>query len=278
MNLKDYRKRKEFLVCVDSDGCAMDTMDVKHKKCFGPCLVEEWGLNSRREEILKRWNDINLYSRTRGINRFKGLYEMLREIDEKYDKIEGLSEYGKWVNGATELSNGALERAIREGGGVCLKKALNWSVALNRAIDSLPDEDKRPFRGVGEALSAMRSRADIAVLSSANRKAVEDEWRKFGLADCTDVILTQEEGSKAHCISVMLGKGYLPQNILMVGDAEGDYAAAETNGVLYFPILVGREEESWKRLGGEGAQNFFEGRFAGDYARSLAELFFANFK
>lgn len=43
-NLTDYRKQKDFLVCVDSDGCAMDTMDVKHIRCFGPCMVAEWGL------------------------------------------------------------------------------------------------------------------------------------------------------------------------------------------------------------------------------------------
>lgn len=34
MELKDFAKRKDYLVCVDSDGCAMDTMDIKHFKCF----------------------------------------------------------------------------------------------------------------------------------------------------------------------------------------------------------------------------------------------------
>ncbi len=39
--LSDYKKQKEWLVCVDSDGCAMDTMDSKHYRCFGPCMVAE---------------------------------------------------------------------------------------------------------------------------------------------------------------------------------------------------------------------------------------------
>lgn len=43
MNLENYEKKKEFLICVDSDGCAMDTMDLKHTRCFGPCLTAEWG-------------------------------------------------------------------------------------------------------------------------------------------------------------------------------------------------------------------------------------------
>ena len=36
-----YAPRRGFLVCVDSDGCAMDAMDIKHTRCFGPCLVAE---------------------------------------------------------------------------------------------------------------------------------------------------------------------------------------------------------------------------------------------
>lgn len=34
----------------------------------------------------------------------------------------------------------------------------------------------------------------------------------------------------------------------MVGDAPGDRDAAEKNGVRFYPILVGHEGESWKRL------------------------------
>ena len=72
-DLDNFKKTKEFLVCVDSDGCAMDTMDIKHIRCFGPVMVEQWGLQKWKKQILERWNEINLYSMTRGINRFKGL-------------------------------------------------------------------------------------------------------------------------------------------------------------------------------------------------------------
>jgi hypothetical protein len=58
--LSDFIKTKDYLICVDSDGCAMDTMDVKHIVCFGPCMVTEWELEPWRDAILARWNDINL--------------------------------------------------------------------------------------------------------------------------------------------------------------------------------------------------------------------------
>ena len=69
---------------MDSDGCVMDTMRIKHVHCFGPCLVREWELWRHEEAILSRWNEINLYSPTRGINRFKGLAMALKEINDEY--------------------------------------------------------------------------------------------------------------------------------------------------------------------------------------------------
>ena len=41
-NFNDFVKRKEFLVCVDSDGCAIDSMNIKHFNCFGLCMVKQW--------------------------------------------------------------------------------------------------------------------------------------------------------------------------------------------------------------------------------------------
>ena len=55
--LSDYTKQKRYAVCVDSDGCAMDTMNIKHIRCFGPLLVEEWGLEAWREEIPELSNE-----------------------------------------------------------------------------------------------------------------------------------------------------------------------------------------------------------------------------
>ena len=65
-----FTKKKEFLVCIDSDGCAMDTMNSKHFYCFGPCMIEEWDLLPWKDEVQRRWNEVNLYTMTRGINRF----------------------------------------------------------------------------------------------------------------------------------------------------------------------------------------------------------------
>ena len=55
----------------------------------------------------------------------------------------------------------------------------------------------------------------------------------------------------------------------MIGDAPGDHKAAKANGVLFFPILPGREEDSWERLHGEALDRFFAGTYAGEYEEKL---------
>lgn len=274
-DLQHFVKKREYLVCVDSDGCAMDTMDIKHFRCFGPCMVEEWGLEEWAQPILARWNEINLYTMTRGVNRFKGLAMALDEINAQYTAIEGLDELKAWAASAPELSNGALEKALPAAQGPCLAKALSWSKKVNAAINALPESEKKPFDGAAAGLAAAHAAADVAVVSSANREAVEEEWARCGLLGSVDVLCCQDAGSKAACIAQLKAKGYAPDHILMVGDAPGDKAAAEKNGVCFYPILVRHEAESWAELVSTALARLTSGAYA-PYGEALAEKFLAN--
>ena len=258
----DFQKRHDYLVCVDSDGCAMDTMDCKHFHCFGPCMVAEWGLREWEKPILERWNVINLYSMTRGINRFKGLSMALTEIDAQYTPIDSLADLQAWVDSGAAPSNDALQKAIDETNSPILKKALAWSKAVNEGINALPEEMKKPFPGAKEGLAAAAQFADIAIVSSANRDAVLEEWTKYELLEHVDVMLAQDCGSKAHCIAEMLKFGYDLDHVLMVGDAPGDQDAAAKNGVYYYPILVRHEEASWIELRESGFSHLQNGTYA----------------
>ena len=155
---ESYKKEKNLLVCVDSDGCVMDTMNCKHFHCFGPRMVDEWNLHQWKDEILKRWNEINLYQMTRGINRFAGLAMALSEINEKYTRIDGVEALSLWVKTTRALSNGAIKEtaeSLPKGDErTCLEKALSWSNAVNKSIINLPSELKIPFSGAKEGLTA----------------------------------------------------------------------------------------------------------------------------
>ena len=244
-----FERKHDYLVCVDSDGCVMDTMNCKHFHCFGPCMVTEWGLEEWKDAILDRWNVINLFSMTRGINRFKGLAMALGEIDKQYKPITGIAALQHWADTAPALSNDAVAKAAAEAtdadAKLVFEKALSWSKAVNAAIVELDESLKVPYNGAYEGLAAAHQFADVAMVSSANRDAVEEEWGKFGLLEHTDIVLAQDVGSKAACIREMLKFGYDVNKVVMVGDAPGDCDAAEKNGVHYYPILVNHEKESW---------------------------------
>ncbi len=275
MGLFDFVKQSEYMVCIDSDGCAMDTMEVKHRECFGPQWIYTYGLEDRFEECMKLWLDINLYSITRGINRFKGLAMALVEMDKRGCHFEGLEEFVTWTNEAKELSNPAILALSQKSNSECVEKALLWSVRTNRAINGLPADDK-PFDHVKESMDEMCKRADLAAVSSANGEAVEAEWTKHELKEDCRVLLCQEAGSKAFCIGEMIKKGYDIDKILMVGDAPGDRDAAAKNGVRYYPILVGKEGFSWTRLLNEAFPKFLEGSFDEEYQAMLIREFETN--
>lgn len=273
--LKVFTPRKPYLICVDSDGCAMDTMNIKHFRCFGPCMIQEWNLQPWQEAILARWNDINLYTMTRGISRFKGLAIALSEINKQYTPIEGVDELAAWAETAPELSNRAIKLAAAAAKGPCLAKALSWSQKVNAAIAALPEDAKQPFPHVREGLQAAGQFADVVVVSSANREAVIEEWEHCRLLSCVDVLCCQDTGSKADCIAALLAKGYAPNHVLMVGDAPGDRTAAQQNGVWFYPILVKQEGKSWIELAETALPRLQRGGFAA-YAAQKAKEFTDN--
>ena len=134
--ITEFVKTQDFLVCVDSDGCAMDTMDVKHMKCFGPKVIEVWGLEHIEDRFMELWNDINLYTRSRGINRFKGLVKTIEDLAAQGVDMPDISSIKHWVETTNELSNPSLERAIAETNDEQLKMALKWSHEVTKPLQN----------------------------------------------------------------------------------------------------------------------------------------------
>lgn len=273
-----FERKHDFLICVDSDGCAMDTMDIKHFRCFGPCMIEVWGLHAHEQELLARWNEVNLYTMTRGINRFKGLAIALKEAEETYDdvQIDDLETFLCWIETTKELSNRAIEEVLAQKESKSLRMALEWSERVNVAIKNLPEEENLPFEGAKAGLAAAHAAADVAIVSSANAGAVREEWTRHNLIEHTDIMLAQDAGTKAYCIGQLLQKGYEKAHVLMIGDAPGDQKAAEDNGVLYYPILVKKEKSSWERFLSEGLEKFLSGTYSGKYQEERINEFQKN--
>lgn len=271
------KKQERLLICVDSDGCAMDTMEEKHRQCFGPELVAVYHLEPVRELVLSKWNKINLYSETRGINRFLGLILVLKELMKEghYDGTTKQLEY--WAEHTSSLSEDSLRKFWQRSEDKYLRLALEWSESVNRSIRQL-GTGKGPFCGVKEALEMVAQEADIVVVSSANAEALNAEWQHFGLSCLTNRIMSQNDGSKAECIRQLILAGYRPEHLLMVGDAPGDIKAAVENQVCFYPILCGREAESWAGFWQQAVIPLKQGGFTTEYQQILIDRFYDNLK
>lgn len=233
----------KYLFCVDSDGCVMDTMTYKHQQFFGPLAAKIFEIPKQEtQRFLKSWNQINLYSKTRGVNRFVGLLMTL-----KAHKIKGIQRLDTWVQTTPEFSERALAHEIDKYQTDDLKKALQWSKEVNAGIHQTKGLD-RPFENALAGLKALKKYGKVAVVSSANRDAIEAEWERHGLLVAVDELWCQDRGKKAEIIRQLKLEGYPEQNTLMIGDAAGDLTAAEQNNVHFYPILVGHEARSWQEL------------------------------
>lgn len=276
-SLENYERKHNKVICIDSDGTMIDAMNVKHDKCHGDSLIYVWNLEDHSKEIHEMWDSINLYEKSRGINRFLALREMLKRIDGKYLDVDkdDFKKYSDWVDKGT-LSNAALEEELETNSTPLLEKIHEWSLDLNKRIASLTPEDKPPFENGKEALEYALGKVDIAIISSSNMSAIVEEWKAHDLLQYVDVITSQEIGTKGECLAEMLTKGYDKTDILMIGDAYPDVDAASENGVYYYPILTKHEKESWQDFIDVYFDKFLNGEYD-ECQKELLEKFENNF-
>ncbi|MCD6346439.1 MAG: HAD family hydrolase [Bacteroidales bacterium] len=269
---------KEFFIGIDSDGCAFDTMEIKHKECFCPNVILHWELQTISKYVREAWEFVNLYSKSRGANRFHTLIESFRLLAERHEVITrgftlpDITPVIEWTEKETQLGNPVLEAYAKEVNNPTIDRALNWSVAVNSDIKDMV-YGIAPFPFVKECLQVLYEKADALVVSQTPVEALEREWKENGIAKFVRAIAGQEYGTKTEHLALAAKGKYPDDKILMIGDAPGDMKAAKNNGLLFYPINPGNEDASWKRLYNEGLSMFFEGRFKGKYEESLIEEF-----
>ena len=106
-------------------------------------------------------------------------------------------------------------------------------------------------------------KADVIVVSATPGEALVREWQEHDIAKYVAVIAGQEMGTKAQHLEYATKGRYDKDHVLMVGDAPGDLKAARANEALFYPIVPGKETESWKRFHDEAFDRFLKGQIRG---------------
>lgn len=282
--LKEFKVTKKFFIGIDSDGCVFDTMGIKQRECFCPWTVACFGLQPVAEAARECRVFADLFSKGRGENRHKTLKRLLSDLLPKHPmvrqrgfKVPQLPHYFAWVDDPQSiLSNDGLQKEIAQTSDPLAKKeleqALAWSEKVNQAITDIV-KGIPPFPFVRESLLKIGQLADVIVVSATPAEALIREWQEHDIAQYAAVIAGQEMGTKAQQLEYATKDRYEKDRVLMVGDAPGDLKAARANNALFFPIMPGKETESWKRFHNEGFDRFIKGKFAGSYEQKLITEF-----
>jgi phosphoglycolate phosphatase-like HAD superfamily hydrolase len=268
--LREFVRTRDYFVGIDSDGCAFDTMEVKHKECFIPNIIRCYGLAAISKYAREAAEFVNLYSKWRGINRFPALTRTLDlladrpEIARRDFQLPAVTGLRRWIERETKLANNTLRAEVEVTGDTDLALAYQWSEAVNRSIGETV-KAVPPFPFVRESLEFLQGKADVMVVSATPSEALTREWEEHSLTDYVSLIAGQEQGSKKEHLALATSGRYAKDHVLMVGDAPGDRQAAEANGVLFYPIDPGSEDASWQRFFEEALPRFLAGAYTGAY-------------
>ena len=269
--LQDFRVKHSYFVGLDSDGCVFDSMEIKHKECFAPMFIKHWRLQAASKYARRAWEFANLYSKTRGMNRFPVCVRTLKlvaawpEAAARGIELPDLTPLEAFIESEYPPSNAGLEAYRERFPDPLLDLTMDWSLAVNAAVKDIVF-GVPPFPRVRETLDRVVAEADLAVVSGTPGEALRREWEENSLTHYPQLIAGQELGKKTEHLAAMAGQDrYPPDRRLMIGDAPGDRKAAEATGCLFYPVCPGHEEESWDRLCNEALEKFFTGSYAGAY-------------
>jgi len=277
--LQEMKPTCDFFVGIDSDGCAFDTMEIKHKECFTPNIIKHWSLQAVSKYAREAAEFVNLYSKWRGINRWPALvmvFDLLRERQEVQSRgvvppeAPRIREFIE--NDHYAKSNDGLRAYMAKHPDAELDRGLAWSLAVNATVADMV-HGVPPFPYVRQSLGFLADKADMIVVSATPLGALSREWKEHDIAKYVHVIAGQEMGKKTLHLELAAKGKYTPDRILMIGDAPGDMKAARANDALFYPVNPGHEEESWQRFYEEAMHKFLAGEYAGDYEAQLIAEF-----
>jgi phosphoglycolate phosphatase-like HAD superfamily hydrolase len=275
--LRDFKPSKEFFIGIDSDGCIFDSMEIKHKECFTPMFIKYFHLQAASKYAREVWEFVNLYSKDRGANRFPALAKAIKllgarpQVIARHVKMPDMTALEEWIKRETKLGNATLAAEVKNGN-KGLEQVKQWSDAVNRAVEDIV-HGVPPFPLVRETLEKLTKSADAMCISQTPADALKREWAEHKIDGYVKIIAGQEMGTKTEHLKFAAAGKYAPTKILMIGDAPGDQKAAKANNALFFPIVPGKEEQSWVRLHDEALDRFFKGTYAGDYEAQLVKEF-----
>jgi hypothetical protein len=233
---------------IASEGALFDPAPAE-MGCFLPAFAEFFGGRIDEGVLAEVWRFVRLESRFRGGNRYRCLDEALRLLERRPEAASQRSRLSSssyaleaWLASELEPRREGLAAATKNGRRPALARVFAWSEAVDAAIGSLPSAQAYPGARSALPLLAQGSELRLAPAPSPSGRA---PLRRLGV--------------HFSCHGYPLSEG---PRILVVGDTMSALEAARRERLSFFPIVPGREDESWTALAGTGFSRFLQGERA----------------
>jgi phosphoglycolate phosphatase-like HAD superfamily hydrolase len=287
--IKSWQRGHDFAICIDTDGCTLDNMWAKQVIVFHPHYMDMNGLRGAEMHFRIHAEHHNLWSTTRGCDRYLAVQhtlnslladrQALRDADEAHlrDLLASLSGYVEFIDTSGGKKGFGIPslREYHEHHGLDfnITRLLAWSEAVDRTFPFVT-LDMPAFEGVPATLEYIADKADLLVVSATPYEDLAAWWTQTGLSRHVQAIAGKEMGKKNdHIRLLMEAGGYLPDQVIMLGDGGGDLKAARANKALFYPVVAGREEQAWAN-----AREAFDAFFAGGYRGKMEDGLVAEFE
>src|SRR6266536_6659060 len=231
--LRDFKPSEELFVGIDSDGCIFDSMEIKHKECFTPMFIKHFELQAVSKYAREVWEFVNLYSKTRGANRFPALSTAIKllgarpQVRARGVKMPDMTALDEWIKRETKLGNATLNAEVKNGNRG-LEQVKRWSDAVNAQIEDIV-KGVPPFPLVRECLEKIKQTADAMCISQTPAEALKRVWPEHVIDQYVKIVAWQEMGTKTEHIRFAAVAKYAPNRILRIRDAPRDFTATKNN-------------------------------------------------
>jgi hypothetical protein len=229
---------------------------------FLPAFAASFGGAIDGEVLAEVWRFVRLSSRSRGRDRYRCLDEALRLLERRAESAPQRGRLSStayaleaWLACELDPSPKSLAAATTDGQRPALARVLAWSQAVDAALLEAPTA--QAYASAGAALPFFAQDAELRLVpapSPANRGSLKRLGVRFS------------------CHGYPISQG---PRVLVVGDTMAALESARRSRLSFFPIVPGREEESWARLAESGFPRFLRGERAP--SRGLLASFLSAF-
>jgi hypothetical protein len=255
------RPQSGFAVLIASEGVLFDPEPAEMSR-FLPAFAASFGGSIDGEVLAEVWRFVRLTSRSRGRDRYRCLDEALRLLERRAESAPQRGRLSStayaleaWLACELEPSPQSLAAATKGGRRPVLARVLSWSEAVDAALLEAPAATA--YASACAALPLFAQSAELRLVPAPS-PASRAPLRRLGV--------------RFSCHGYPVREG---PRVLVVGDTMAALEAARRSRLSFFPIVPGREEESWARLAETGFPRFLRGERAP--SRGLLASFLSAF-